>query len=83
MDLKRLIVLLVDLEAFVVPAAKRISDACFLNGIGTPVLELESALDVMLEFFEKIVERLSLSGAVFELRFVGVNASAVFLLRGS
>ena len=83
MNLKRPIVLLVDLDTFVVLIAKCFSDTLGLNGVGTPVLELESALDIMLKVIEQVVEGFGLSCTVINLGSVGIDASAVLLLRGS
>ena len=80
LDLEGLVVLLVDLDAAVVAGAKGLSDALLLDGVGTSVLELESTLDIMLEFLEKVVQRLSLSGGIVDLATVDIESGCVLLL---
>ena len=80
LDLEGLVVLLVDLDAAVVAGAKGLSNALLLDGVGTSVLELESTLDIMLEFFEEVVQRFSLSGGIVDLATVDIESGCVLLL---
>ena len=63
-DLQSLVVLLVDLDATIVPLAESVRNTLLFYGIGTSVFELEAALDIMLEIIEEVVEGLSLRRAI-------------------
>ena len=67
LHLKRLIILLVDLDAAVVSSAQCLCDALLLDGVGTTVLELESALDIVLELFEEVIKGFGLRGPIIKL----------------
>ena len=63
-DLQSLVVLLVDLDASVMTATECLGDTLALNRIEASVLELESALDIVVELIKEIIERLGLGSIV-------------------
>jgi len=69
-----------DFETFVVSAGHSFDNALLLDRVGTTILKLESAIDLMLELIKEIVERLSLSCGIVKVSHRGVLSKTWRLL---